>query len=137
MKSQAVDLAFRPSRAGKSLIRNLGCWPEFPILISYHFPSSSDDDDVIALLLKHPDRVHYVSVSITISQFEKVAAAMWGPFQSLVQLELDILMMGLQPILCRGFLDGTAPYLQKVLLSGVQIPEFPKFLSSSRYLVSL
>jgi len=61
-------------------VRNLSCWPTFPIAISYHFPDDEDEDDVIALL-KRPDRVHFVDLFLMASQLGKVVAAM----QELVQ----------------------------------------------------
>src|SRR6266702_3927974 len=116
-------------------VRNLSYWPAFPIAISYHGPYHNDD--VIALL-KHPDRVRLVDLSITSSQSgRKVVAAMQKPFPALTHLELyasvDVPEL---PVLPSGLLGGPVPCLQQVHFDHIPFPELPTLLLSARDLVS-
>ena len=43
-------------------MKNVGRWPEFPLVVRYYFPE--DEDDLIAAL-KHPDRIHRIDLNIT------------------------------------------------------------------------
>ena len=107
-------------------VRNLGCWPAFPIAMSYHGPDH--EDDAISIL-KHRDRVRFVDLSLTSS----LVAAMQEPFPLLRHLELHASDVPVLP----GFLGGSAPCLQLVDLAGVAFPELPTLLLSSRDLVFL
>src|SRR5258708_29048176 len=69
--------------------------------------------------------------------FEKVAAEMQEPFPVLIQLEIYVVVLDIEAVIHSGFLGGSAPCLQRVALSGIQLREFPTFLHSSRDLVSL
>ena len=46
----------------KPFMKNVGRWPEFPLVVRYYFPE--DEDDLIAAL-KHPDRIHRIDLNIT------------------------------------------------------------------------
>ena len=98
----------------------------------YHV--SDHEDDAIAVL-KHSDRVRYVELHVTRPQWWKVVASMQGPFPALTRLQLsgcaDALLL---PI---GFLGGSAPCLQQIVLHGIPFPKLPSLLLSARDLVSL
>ena len=116
--------------AQETSVKILSCWPELPIAIVYHLPCEDRWRDIIALL-KHPDRIFLVDLSLGIEQFEEVAAAMQGPLPVLTELGLFVLVYrGLSPILPPGFLHGSVPYLRHILLAGLELSEFPKFLLS-------
>ena len=119
-------------------IRNLSCWPEFPIIMNYLH--RFDEDDVMTLL-KHPDRVRWICIGhLTSLQFGRVIALMQEPFPLLTHLEfyaphgVDVSDV---PALPRGFLGGSAPCLQLVLFDGVPLSEFPASFLMSRDLASL
>ncbi|KAN0130982.1 hypothetical protein V8E53_011115 [Lactarius tabidus] len=119
-------------------IRKLSCWPELPIFMSYSHPF--DEDDVMTLL-KHPDRVRWISLGrLTSLQLRRVLTLMQKPFPLLTHLEfyaphgVDVTDV---PALPRGFLGGSAPCLQLVLFDGVPLPEFPSSFLASRDLASL
>jgi hypothetical protein len=118
---------------GTTVRDNLNFWPAFPILVKYRLPG--DQDDVI-FLLQQRDRIKSVDLGIqTGTQWKTVVATMQEPFPMLTYLELsgyvDV------PALPSGFLGGSAPCLQEVVLYGFPFPEFPMFLFSARNLVSL
>ena len=62
---------------------------------------------------------------------------MQKPFPVLRHLKLHVVVVRKQAVLPSGFLGGSAPSLQRVLLSGIRFPKLPKFLLSSRDLVHL
>ncbi|KAH9169283.1 hypothetical protein EDB89DRAFT_2073116 [Lactarius sanguifluus] len=116
-------------------VRNLSCWPAFPIAILYSPDPDDDLDDVIALL-NHPNRVRFVRLTLTGSQLGKVVAAMQESFPLLKRLELDASEDVLVPVL-PGFLGGSAPCLRVFELAGIPFPELPTLLLSCHDLVYL
>jgi hypothetical protein len=116
-------------------VKGLSCWPPFPIAMSYCHPKYEDEDDAITLL-KHSDRVHFISLSLYSLQLGKVVAAMQEPFPLLTHLKLSA---GIDvPVLpAGGFLVGSAPCLRLLELDGIPFPELPMHLLSFRDLVSL
>ena len=115
---------------GTPVRENLNLWPAFPISMTYGF--SGDQDDVI-FLLQQRDRIKSLGLGIhTGTQWKTVVAAMQEPFPMLTYLELSG-HVGV-PALLSGFLGGSAPSLQQVVL--YYFP-FPEFLFSARNLVSL
>ena len=122
-----------------TFIRNLSCWPAFPITINYFSLDPEDEDDVVSLL-QHSDRVRKINlpVHLTDSQLRKVVLAMQEPFPLLTQLELYAdLDLPDELDLPGGFLGGSAPCLREVSLDAIPFPELPTLLLSSCDLVSL
>ena len=119
---------------GTPVRENLDCWPAFPIAMRYRLPGG--EDDVISLL-KHSDRVHLIDLRIRVgTQWEKLVAAMQEPFPVLAHLELSE-SADAPSVLPSGFLGGSAPRLQQVVLYRIPFPELPTLLLSARDLVSL
>jgi hypothetical protein len=129
-----LDLLLHCSK--RTHVRNLSCWPAFPIAISYR-RGVDDDNDVIALL-KHSNRVRLISLFLTSSQLGNVVAVMQETFSALTDLELCTSVdLPDELVLPGGFLGGSAPCLQEVYLDGIPFPELPTLLLSSHDIVSL
>ena len=130
-------------------VRDLGIWPDIPIVIKYYYPdmdyhsrfdgltlTPDDELDVIAAL-GHPHRVWAVVLGpVTGSQLGKVAAVMQEPFPVLTCLKIhsndeDV------PVLPIEFLGGSAPCLQDIHLHGIPYPALPTLLFSTSNLVNL
>ena len=117
----------------------LGCWPAFPITVDYtrYEGIDPDDEDNVLAALEHSDRVLHLCLRIRKKQLAKLAAVIQKPFPTLTKLRLSMKMWPPELVLPRGFLGGSAPRLQELDLEDIIIPEFPKFLSSTRDLVTL
>ncbi|KAH9039231.1 hypothetical protein EDB84DRAFT_1650996 [Lactarius hengduanensis] len=107
-------------------VGSLGCWPAFPIAISYGI---LDDEDAAITLLKHPDRVRFVDLSIASSRLEKVVAAMQEPFPVLTHLKLfacvdlpDVPVPNYQRFFCR-LCDLVSLQLDNIPQTGYISPE--------------
>ena len=105
--------------------KNLGRWPEFPLIVSYRI---SKGQDIHIAALKHPDRIHRVDLTITSSDAEEVVAAMQMPFPVLTHLELTgpndysgVLDLPSQ------FLGGSAPCLQHLRFDSVFFSKLKRF----------
>jgi hypothetical protein len=127
------------------LVKNfLGCWPAFPIIVYYTHrkdifaPMINPDDEHYSILaaLGHSDRVHYLHLHIRESRLAKLATVLQKPFPMLKKLWFSRKSWP-ELVLPRGFLGGSAPRLQELHLEGVHLPELPKFLLSTRDLVTL
>jgi hypothetical protein len=136
-----LDLLLYCSEGLGTPVKNLSCWPAFPIAMGHRYPR--DENDVIALL-KHSDRVRFISLSLMRPQSGKVVAAMQEPFPVLTHLELcatgNIGVPDELPVVLPvpgGFLGGSAPCLRLVKLAGIPFPELPTHLLSFRDLVFL
>jgi len=117
----------------------LGIWPAIPIIINYGSPWQSirpNDEDNVVAALEHPDRVCFLLLSATGSQWEKLAKVMQEPFPMLTRLYIYS-NIGSSPVLPGGFLGGSAPCLQEVTLSGISYPTLPTLLLSASDLVVL
>ncbi|KAH9013486.1 hypothetical protein EDB85DRAFT_2219201 [Lactarius pseudohatsudake] len=118
--------------------RDLSSWPALPIVMRYTVQGPDDRDEVLALL-KHSDRVRLIELTICNSQWGNVVAVMQRPFPVLTCLELatgysrDVDV----PVLPSGFLGGSIPCLQQLVLYRVPFPGLPTLLLSARDLVSL
>ncbi|KAH9170271.1 hypothetical protein EDB89DRAFT_1323589 [Lactarius sanguifluus] len=120
--------------------KNLSIWPAFPILITNHPPGrrskrSLGQGNVIDAL-KHPDRVCYVSLDVTVPQLGKMATAMKKPFPVLAHLDVSV-DDGNAPVLPAKFLGGSAPLLLTIYLNGIPFPALPSLLLSTSDLVVL
>ena len=116
--------------------RSLGIWPDFPIAIKHHdFRQDLIDQDDIIAALEHPDRVVCIWLNITGSNLEKMATALHKPFPVLTHLEIYSQDENLD--LPSGFLGGSAPCLEQIILSQISFPALPTLLLSARNLVKL
>jgi hypothetical protein len=123
----------------------LGIWPAFPIVIDYDTfysesgPIPPNEDNIVAAFdSENLDRVCFVGLCITGSQLKKIAAVMEEPFPALKHLQIvweDEYASA--PVLPDGFLGGSAPCLQKIVLSGVPYPALPTLLLSTSGLLEL
>ena len=123
---------------GTSVLKALECWPGLPIVVQYggapslHPPSLEDDDKVMAAL-KHYDRVHSLSLTVTSSLREKLSS-IDRPFSELEDLVL--LSRDREPLTLPGaFQRGLR--LRTLHLTGVAIPALPELLLPSAGLVDL
>lgn len=122
----------------------LGCWPAFPIIVDYVsgrpkgiFPvEAPDDDDDVLTAVEHSDRVHQLDLHIREPQLAKLATVLQKPFPVLKKLRLSRKSWP-ELVLPRGFLGGSAPCLQELRLADTLLPDLPKFLLSTRDLVTL
>ncbi|KAH9168997.1 hypothetical protein EDB89DRAFT_1546968 [Lactarius sanguifluus] len=125
---------------GTPVAKNLGCWPAFPIILEYGHcrPVTRKDGNDLVAALEHPDRVHHVDLSLTISQMGKVATAMQKPFPALTHLMLrSNYRHSHDKVLPDRFLGGFAPRLQEIVIRGVPFPALPGLLTSASDLVRL
>ena len=123
---------------GTPVRKNLGIWPAFPIVLQYCSPRSlnfKDEDNAIAAL-EHRDRVKYIRLYTTGSQLGRMAAVMQGPFPVLSYLHLRSSYED-ETVLTAGFLGGSAPHLQEIILDRISFPALPTLLSSTSDLVTL
>ena len=127
---------------------NLGIWPAFPIDVDDNLqPDNTLEHSIVAAFtyrnnifaaLKHPDRVCHVRLTVSPDELGSIATAMQVPFPILTQLYLTSLSWCEGTlVLPAGFLEGTAPCLQAIGLSGISCPALPTIVSSTRNLVKL
>ena len=116
----------------------LGCWPAFPITVSYTHRKGigPEYEDNLLEALEHSDRVHHINLHIMENQLAKLDTVIRKPFPMLTQLHLRRKSWP-KPVLPHGFLSGSASRLQELNLDDVLFPELPKFLMSTRDLVTL
>ena len=117
------------------VMKNLGIWPAFPLVIDYNYSYSRATDNVIAAL-GHPDRVCYVKLTVTDSQLAPMAALMLERFPLLTHLYIYSEDRS-APVFTTEFLGGSAPRLQELGLSGISYPALPRLLLSASGLVTL
>ncbi len=131
-----LDLRLYCSDASGTPVKKvLSCWPAFPIAISYQIPDN--EDDVLALL-EHSNRVRLIDLTIRKPQWGNVVAAMQGLFPVLTDLHLFADHPGdADVVIPSGFLGGSAPCLQRLVLYYVPFPELPTLLLSAHDLVTL
>ncbi|KAH9170282.1 hypothetical protein EDB89DRAFT_2072102 [Lactarius sanguifluus] len=122
---------------GTPVRKILAVWPPFPIVIDYHETNitPNDEENVIATL-KHPDRVCFVRLDVTRSQWGRVATMMQEPFPVLKHLAI-FSRDGSASVLPAGFLGGSAPCLQTFDLHDIPFPALPTLLLSTSDLVTL
>ena len=128
---------------GTPVRKNLGCWPELPLIIDYTYPSDNDfqrltpyDEDNVVAALENSTRVRYVGVYVTNSLSRKMARAMQNPFPALTHLFL-LSRDEDNPTFPDALFGRSASSLRIAHLEGIQIPSLPKFLSSALGLVEL
>jgi hypothetical protein len=126
---------------GTPVKENLGLWPELPIVLCYggvsrHKPPSPEDEENLVTALRQPDRLCEIWLTITGSLSNRLIAEMQKAMPALETLRL--LAQDLPELLLTGeFLGGSASLLSVLSFHGIAFPVLPKFLLSSRNLVSL
>jgi hypothetical protein len=118
----------------KSPVRKLlGIWPALPLNIKLDTSRWQRDyeyDNLIAAL-ERPDRVRQIRLSgLSSPVWEKIATMMQEPLPAMTQLILTSDEVAFR--LPGAFLNGSAPCLQRLLLSGISFPSLPRLpLSAS------
>ena len=121
------------------VVENLRIWPAFPIVIDFKYSErrvGPEGEDNIIAALGYLDRVSWVRLKVSRRELENVVTVMQVPFPVLTRLEIysdD----RYAPVLPTGFLGGSAPRLQAIVLRGIPFPTLPVLLLSSRNLISL
>jgi hypothetical protein len=111
-----------------------GIWPPLPIIIrdrgfhsgQYHFK------------IVHPHRVCRIELPHLASwELQQLDSAMQKRLPALIHLELGFVDDGPAPVLPDGFLGGSTPGLQSLVLHSIPFPALPKLLMSTSSLVHL
>jgi F-box-like len=109
----------------------LGIWPTFPLNIRFMLSGRQrdyDHDNLIAAL-ESPDRVREIILfDLTSPLWEQIASVMQEPFLAMTSLYLHSFRAFRVP---DTFLNGSAPCLQGLLLSGISFPLLPRLLLSA------
>ena len=123
--------------------KNLDIWPALPLLIRNDDVFHTPVDDLTSVF-DHSNRIRQINLSCdTISQFEKVWAAMQVPFPELTNLILGRSGdTGQSPsetvtVLLDSFLGGSVPPLRYLTFTGIPFPGLQKLLLSATHLVEL
>ena len=119
---------------------SLDIWPPFPIAIHFSPCDHPDDIENVVAALQQPDRITDIRFdSLTRSDLMRYPVMMKRQFSVLKYLSLGwVKMMGDdEVVLPDGFLGGSAPSLQTLLLEGIAFPGLPSLLSSTTQLVTL
>ena len=115
-------------------------WPPFPIIIRsmVDWPMPEDYDFNAAIVRN--DRVSVISLfQPTSSQLQRLSSAMQEQFPELMHLALYFNGNNIRraPALPNGFLGGSAPRLQYLMLHSIPFPALPTLLLSATHLVHL
>ena len=114
----------------------LDFWPALPLLIRGRVVASNTDNIIVAL--RQSSHVCEVDLRLVDWQLEEVLAAMHAPFPELTDLRL-FSYGETMPAIPNPFLDGSAPRLRHLTLSGIpfQVLGLPKLFLSATHLVTL
>jgi hypothetical protein len=114
----------------------LDIWPVLPLEIEYRQICTWEEKDDVIAALEHHDRVQGISIGVSNTVWETLAAAMQVPFPELTTLWLwgeD----GSEPVLPDSFLGGSAPRLRTLSLAQIAFPAVQNLLLSANDLVQL
>ncbi len=123
---------------GTPVRSHLSCWPAFPIVIDYNILGKSldpSDEGNLIGTLEHSNRVCVLDLYVTTKQLVKLATVMQQSYPALKHLTLKLDLDA--PVPPGGFLDGSAPCLQKLSLGAIPFPALPTLLLSASDLVEL
>ena len=126
---------------GTPVKETLEFWPALPIVMRYggflgsKAPSPEEEENLVTVL-RQPDRIYEVGLTITGSLGVRLAAEMQKAMPSLETLRLMV-QHNAELLLPDDFLGGSAPLLSVINLHGVAFPALPKLLLSAGNLVSL
>ena len=123
---------------GTPVFKTLDCWPVLPIAIQYGGlpnldPPAPEDDDNIIAALKQSGRVTSISLTVTISLFEKLSVIS-EPLTDLEELTL-LSQDNVPPILPSTFRWGSR--LRTLHSTRIVLPSFPQLLSPYQELEDL
>lgn len=123
------------------LRKSLDLWPVLPVSVWY--PRSPprrfgpDDEENVLAVLKHPDRICEINLSMTKQLATKSAGSMKASFPKLRRLQLRP-QEPIRPLAIPiGFLGGSTPLLHDIHLIRTAFPTLPVLLLSAQTLVSL
>jgi len=117
----------------------LDIWPALPIIIDASFKDDADEDDIVGAL-EDRDRIVGIRLwGLTQSKVKKCLRVMLQPFPVLTSLELHTEQGKATCALVNtdAFLGGSAPWLKRLSLAGIQFSALPTLLSSASELVDL
>jgi len=123
----------------------LDAWPVLPVtLIPTPFTPLDPKwgkrwyNRLTALQSEHYNRICEIQIfNLSISWWERFAAAMQKPFPELTRLEVWVDDGDEVAVLPDSFLGGSAPRLRELILVGIPCPSIPKLLLSANGLVTL
>ena len=117
--------------------KQLRIWQVLPIVLylSGKGVRPNVEDDAVAVF-EHPDRVCDVMLVVPGPRLERLAKLMQRPFPLLTHLFISP-GVGNAPTLPRGFLGGSAPSLQQIILNRVPYPSLPTLLLWTSDLIEL
>jgi hypothetical protein len=124
------------------LRKSLDMWPDLPVSVWYpKSPQrrrlSPDDEENVLAVLKHPDRICDINLSISRHLASKSAASLKEPFPILQRLQFRS-QDTIRPLpIPDGFLGRSTPQLRDIHLIRAVFPTLPVLLLSARALVSL
>jgi hypothetical protein len=117
-----------------------GIWPPLPIIIRNMADWSMPEDYDFNAAIVHHNRVSVISLfQLTSLQLRQLVSAMQEQFPELIHLTLhfDGYYRRRAPALPNGFLGGSAPRLQYLMLDSIPFPALPNLLLSATHLVHL
>ena len=117
---------------GTPVLRDLDCWPPFPLVVSYGTPAPEDEENIMAAL-KRSDRVGSISLTVT-KTLLKHLSTISEPFPNLEELALQS-RANVQVTLPSTFRWG--PRLRTLYLTCFPFPALLQHLSPSSNLVDL
>ena len=116
----------------------LDIWPALPLIIKEVGHHNIGSVDNVVAALKCSDRVCQIDLEVNwTSDLKRFLAAMQQPFPELTHLGLLWYGEDKSVVVPDLFLDGFAPRLEYLGLSGVPFPGLPKLLLSATHLVHL
>jgi hypothetical protein len=114
----------------------LHIWPELPLAISIYYGIDEDGIDNVIAALEHRDRVRDITLyEPSSATFERITAEMQEPFPALTWLRIQSIF-GALPV-PDTFLNGSAPSLQHLHLTGISFPSLPRLITSATHLTRL
>ena len=124
----------------KTRVELTGIWPPLPITIRTTVECPIPEDYDFNAAMVHPNRVCEIRLlHLTISQLQRLASAMQEPFPALIHLKLGLSDSYTCPAstIPDGFLGGSAPRLQSLMLHSIPFHSIPRLLLSATALVRL
>lgn len=123
------------------LRKSLDLWPDLPVSVWYPKATlrrlSLDDEENVATVLNHANRICDINLSMTWQLASKSAASLKAPFPILQRIQLRS-QESIRPLpIPDGFLGGFTPLLRDIYLIRTIFPTLPDLLLSARALVSL
>ena len=126
---------------GTPVKETLSFWPQLPIVMRYggflgSKPTSSEEEENLLTILRQPDRISEIWLTITGLLSDRLGAEMQTEMPSLETLRLMVQDKA-ELLLPDDFLGGSAPRLSVISLYGIAFPALPKLLLSTLNLLSL